>query len=106
MLLLGLLMQVSTHMLGTFCTGTKVQILTLSAQQGQCPPALLVPKYLLYWYKSTNTDAERAAGLPRQCPPALLVPKYLLYWYKSTDTDAERAAGLARESAVCAFGSR
>ena len=28
--------------------------------------------YLLYWYKSTNTDAEG-----------------LLFWYKSTNTDAE-----------------
>ena len=35
--------------------------------------------YLLYWYKSTNTDAS---GLNLRCPV------YLLYWYKSTNTDA------------------
>ena len=37
---------------------------------------------LLYWYRSTNTDAEGAA----RCSVCLL------YWYKSTNTDAEGAA--------------
>jgi hypothetical protein len=35
--------------------------------------------YLLYWDKSTNTDAS---GLNLRCPV------YLLYWYKSINTDA------------------
>jgi hypothetical protein len=62
--------------------------------------------YLLYWYKSTNTDAEcidtvsasayggsgRVEGLG-----LAVMPVYLLYWYKSTNTDAEgQQAGGAR----------
>jgi hypothetical protein len=39
--------------------------------------------YLLYWYKSTNTDAK---GADRRCAV------HLLYWYKSTNTDAKGAA--------------
>jgi hypothetical protein len=39
--------------------------------------------YLLYWYKSTHTDAEA----PQLCRTGITV--YLLYWYKSTHTDAE-----------------
>jgi hypothetical protein len=38
---------------------------------------------LLYWYKSTNTDAEWASTR---------YSVYLLYWYKSTNTDAESAS--------------
>jgi hypothetical protein len=49
----------------TCFTGTKVQILTLSAETvaekvdcfGSQPPVYLL--YLLYWYRSTNTDALR-----------------------------------------------
>ena len=33
--------------------------------------------YLLYWYKSTTTDAARSRRYS----------VYLLYWYKSTNTD-------------------
>jgi hypothetical protein len=46
----------------------------------RCPASSF---YLLYWYKSTNTDAE--AGLLR-CPASSF---YLLYWYKRANTDAE-----------------
>jgi hypothetical protein len=48
----------------TCCTGTKVQILTQlreSQHRGVQEEVLL---YLLYWYKSTNTDA--AAGVSAQ----------------------------------------
>jgi hypothetical protein len=38
--------------------------------------ALLVQKYLLYWYKSTSTDAEGMAETSPGC--------YLLFWYKRT----------------------
>jgi hypothetical protein len=67
--------------------------------------------YLLYWYKSTNTDTLRAGRRPvwlRECGYSelklpleereagsiiskLLAARYsvyLLYWYKSTNTDA------------------
>ena len=38
---------------------------------------------MLYWYKSTHTDAKA----PQLCRTGITV--YLLYWYKSTHTDAE-----------------
>ena len=52
---------------------------------------LLVQKYVLYWYKSTNTNTWGAVGqedlsLIRQ----LQVQKYKywrIYWYESTNTD-------------------
>jgi hypothetical protein len=43
--------------------------------------------YLLYWYKSTNTDAAEEAGERRV---------YLLYWYKSTNSEAAEGAGERR----------
>jgi hypothetical protein len=48
--------------------------------QGSVPRYSL---YLLYCYKSTNTDA---ALLPETISRRFSV--YLLYWYKSTNTDA------------------
>jgi hypothetical protein len=63
----------------TCFTGTKVQILTQTALQEASAP-LTVPDYLLYWYKSTNTDADSAAGSvgAAHCARllALLVQKY------------------------------
>jgi hypothetical protein len=62
--------------------------------------------YLLYWCKSTNTDAEGAATENRfffevtdthkkkisaSCSPMKIRTVYLLYWYKNTNTDAEGA---------------
>jgi hypothetical protein len=48
--------------------------------------------YLLYWYKSTNTDAKlRTAPLcdaAQRVSCRLRYSVYLLYWYKSTNTDA------------------
>jgi hypothetical protein len=46
--------------------------------------------YLLYWYKSTNTDAAQAV--------------YLLYWYKSTNTDAAQARAEAVAGEFAAQG--
>jgi hypothetical protein len=40
--------------------------------------------YLLYWYKSTDTDASSRA--------CFRYSVYLLYWNKSTDTDANSRA--------------
>ena len=48
--------------------------------------------YLLYWYKSTNTDTaaksreETVDG--EKCIQVAFDSLYLLYWYKSTNTDA------------------
>ena len=44
--------------------------------------------YLLYWYKSTNTDAEGT----RAWQQSALYSIYLLYSYKSANTDAEGGA--------------
>jgi hypothetical protein len=46
-------------MLSTFCAGTKVQILTLSAQQGFIANVLL-----LYWYQSTFFTGTKVQILP------------------------------------------
>jgi hypothetical protein len=43
---------------------------------------------LLYWYKSTNTDAATAEI---RGALELILSVYLLYWYKSTNTDAATA---------------
>jgi hypothetical protein len=51
-------------------------------------PGYLV--YLLYWYKSTNTDAADAATSSAALYPGYSV--YSLYWYKSTNADAVEAA--------------
>ena len=53
-------------------------------------PGYLV--YLLYWYKSTNTDAADAAtsSAAYELYPGYSV--YSLYWYKSTNADAAEAA--------------
>ena len=43
--------------------------------------------YLLYWYRSTNTDA---AGFQRRTSSSIspaAASVYLLYWYRSTNTD-------------------
>ena len=63
----------------TCFTGTKVQILRQHVGGGA---ASRYSVYLLYWYKSTNSDARRSAI-------------YLLYWYKSTNSDAEGAQMLS-----------
>jgi hypothetical protein len=79
----------------TCFTGTKVlSLFPLLLQKYYMPaPAssCRFSVYLLYWYKSTNTDAEEGAvaALPQAPPPEFSV--YLLYWYKSTNTDAEGA---------------
>jgi hypothetical protein len=48
--------------------------------------------YLLYWYKSTNTDAAGGGGLSGGRRVHALNPTlcsvYLLYWYKSTNMAA------------------
>jgi hypothetical protein len=46
---------------------------------------------MLYWYKSTNTDAEGASSFVQLASGA---PVRMLYWYKSTNTDAEGASSL------------
>jgi hypothetical protein len=86
----------------TCFTGTKVRILTQKALL--VAGALnLVGGNLLYWYKSTNTDAEGAASRWRAesgrgellvraalgVRQVFVTQFYLLYWYKSTHTDAE-----------------
>jgi hypothetical protein len=53
------------------------------------PKLLRSSVYLLYWYKSADTDAEGAAAGELKL---LISSVYLLYWYKSADTDAEGAA--------------
>ena len=45
--------------------------------------------YLLYWYKSTNTDAAHCR-FP-SAPRSHRFSGYLLYWYKSANTDAAHA---------------
>jgi hypothetical protein len=54
--------------------------------------ALPVQKYLLYWYKSTNTDRLRgAAQAPNPVPHGGANSRYSIYlfeWYKRTNTDA------------------
>ena len=47
-------------------TGTKVQILTQETQRACCSAACS-SLYLLYWYKSTHTDAGDAACVPLRC---------------------------------------
>jgi hypothetical protein len=80
--------------------GTKVQILTPEEELLQatsslrtCRQCLLFSVYLLYWYKSTHTDAEEllqaTTSLRASCRQCLLYSVYLLYWYKRTHTDAE-----------------
>ncbi len=84
----------------TCFTGGKAQ--TLTAERGAClcqgkcerweqvndmnSVALRYAVYLLYWYKSTNTDAAAA----------LRCAVYLLYWYKSANTDAAAALSNAK----------
>jgi hypothetical protein len=57
--------------------------------------------YLLYWYKSTNTDAPRRAFSPRLDNSRTIFQgwsrysRYLLYWYKDTHTDTSRNQILA-----------
>ena len=62
---------------------------------------------LLYWYKSTNTDAKDSfkplpfSTLARSLPTLLRLSVhsvYWLYWYKCTNTDTEGAALAARAS--------
>jgi hypothetical protein len=43
--------------------------------------------YLIYWYKSTNTNVAARADAKQ-----VGYSVYLLYWYKSTDTDAAARA--------------
>ena len=40
--------------------------------------------YFVYWYRSTNTDAEGTSVEGKVC-----VQLYLLYWYRSTNTDSK-----------------
>jgi hypothetical protein len=52
------------------------------------PPKVLnlLPVYLLYWYKSTNTDVLRRV---RVLDHAHNCSVCLLYWYKTTNTGTE-----------------
>jgi hypothetical protein len=88
---------------------------------------------LLYWYKSTNTDAAQPAGghdteggdigsdvgpagdIGPARPPAGWMPAssthhrcsiYLLYWYKSTNTDACLEAAIKRATRKSARANR
>jgi hypothetical protein len=106
----------------TCFTGTKVQILTQKALQRRERRRSSV--YLLYWHKSTNTDAEGAAERERRrysvyllswyngahftCFTgtkvhsflAVLVQRYSFYlldWYKRTNTDAQAFALLVQK---------
>jgi hypothetical protein len=62
----------------TCFTGAKVQILTLKRNEGLrryagAAAATLYAVYLLYWYKSTNTDTlKRNEGLRRYAGAATL----------------------------------
>ena len=47
-------------------TGTNVQILTQETQRA-CRSAACSSLYLLYWYKSTHTDAGDTACVPLRC---------------------------------------
>ena len=49
----------------TCLTGTKVQVLTPEELQAAGDERVQL-LYLLYWYKSTNTDAREAAGCWRR----------------------------------------
>ena len=53
--------------------------------------------YLLYWYKSTNTDTEAGSQAGRRHARYSV---YVLYWYKSTNTDTE-GASLGVAAAAC-----
>ena len=47
---------------------------------------------MIFWYKSTNTDAEEAEEVRKELGlmhSDHLILCYSLYWYKSTTTDAE-----------------
>jgi hypothetical protein len=41
--------------------------------------------YVLYWYKSTNTDATRAGRRVKEPHARARYEVYLLYWYKSAN---------------------
>jgi len=51
---------------------------------GTAASGKVLSRLLLYWYKSTNTDAAEPL-------PEARCSVYLLYWYKSTNTDAAEA---------------
>ena len=60
-------------------------------------PVLKRPRYsvyLLYWYKSTNTDGMEAISPVRKLPRYSV---YFLYWYNSTNTDGMEAISPVRE---------
>jgi uncharacterized protein YcfL len=84
-----------TGALFTCFTGTKVQILTQNLSQRRLlenrKRIPLDTLYLLYWYKSTSTDAQslsqrRLLENRKRIPLDTL---YLLYWYKITHADAQ-----------------
>ena len=71
-----------------------------SAAEVACTGVRRYPVYLIYWYKSTDTDVTRLTQALRRshaqarlrrrrrlCARIRRYPVYLLYWYKSTDTD-------------------
>ena len=76
----------------TCFTSTKVQILTAEELRARREHRL-VSVYLLYWYKSTNIDAEAPSACAGTLADAVSV--YLLYWYKSTNIDAEAPSACA-----------
>ncbi len=73
-----------------FCTSKASKVRRLLSIVRLVPPAACRSSlYLLYWYKSTNTDAETAV------PDPLLLQKEwhdeiatIKVWYKNTNTDA------------------
>jgi hypothetical protein len=50
---------------------------------------------LLYWYKSTNTDAARRSSVSVLASGTSCTAVFLLYWYKSTNTDAARRSSVS-----------
>jgi hypothetical protein len=80
----------------TCFTGTKVQLLTLLPHITVVRSLFLAAGtglYLLYWYKSTITDAAGTRHARLGAGDRLYVGLsrysfYLLYWYKSATTDA------------------
>ena len=53
--------------------------------------------YLLYWYKSTNTDT--CVSLTADNLSKLQCSLYLFYWYKRANTDAKGALTYADSAA-------
>jgi hypothetical protein len=57
--------------------------------------------YLLYWYKSTNTDFQKCAMASYVACACCRSSVYLLYWYKSTNTDFQKCAMASYVACAC-----